>query len=114
MTDEDIELFLSLKFPKAEDVIAAFRKAAGIPPRIDTTGADSNVVAQAIRYWAELGCPEYIDIPREDAELFLILKFGSIDAAWDYVMSRPPGEHHGLSDSEILMVMDYVKPPNKN
>lgn len=112
MTDADIELFLTLKFGDTEKVLTAFRVACGIPVWAITTGTNPDIVASMVRYWAEKGAPDVLEITKDNAEQFLILKFGSVDAAWDYVMSRPPGEHHGLSDAEIITVMDYVKPLN--
>lgn len=111
MTEDEYELFLTLKFNNMDDVIDHFRSAVGIPEWAVTTGTNPKIVATAIRYWVEAGAPSEYEIPPEQAEHFLKLRFNSVDAAYDYLMDLPPGIEPGLSDNELAVLMDYVKPP---
>ena len=113
MNDKDVELFLTLKFTDMDSVLDALRKAAGVPEWADTSNANNKAVRKVLRMWVELGAPDTLDITRENAELFLDFKFGSVDAAYDFVVGCPPGIEHGLSEPEYLTVLDHVKLPKE-
>jgi len=110
MTDDEFQVFVTLKFNGLQDIIDSFRNAIGIPSWADTDGSNTDAAIKCLEFWAEAGAPDKYEIPIDEAEAFLILRFGSVDAAWDYVMSRPFGEGHGLQENEIKVVMNYVKP----
>lgn len=109
MNEKDIELFLTLKFTDMDSVLAALRNAAGVPEWADTSSANPDAIKAVLQQWVELGAPNTLEITRENAELFLRFKFGSIDNAYDFVISCPPGLDHGLSEPEYLTVLDHVK-----
>jgi len=110
MTDDEQEVFVNLKFNGTQDIIDAFKNAIGVPNWAKTDGSDLKTIMAVYGDWLEEGAPEVYTITPDNAELLVRLKFKTVDAAWDYVMSRPPGEGHGLSEHEIAVVMNYVKP----
>ena len=112
MTDDDVQLYLTLKYSSMEEVLDAFRRAINVPDSYLIKHANYSEIEEGIHKWVEKGCPEYLDIAPEDTELFLCVKFGSLSNAYWWWHNTPPGSLHHLSKRELNAVLDYV-PPNK-
>ncbi len=101
MNDEQIELFLNLKFSNMKEVLDAFAEATDVP-----TNAFSEDVIKIIDEWATQGAPKKLNITDGNVIVLLKAKFGSIKKAYDHWISFP--QTHGLSDIELQIVMDYI------
>jgi hypothetical protein len=83
MTDDDVELYLTLKFSSIAETMMAFRKAIGYPDGHIAVKINTDWTVRGIHLWTEQGCPEVMDIDPIDAEFFLKIKFGSVRAAYN-------------------------------
>jgi len=90
------------------ELVDALREAVGVGPLHCATDVAVNEV---LKEWVIQGCPKRIVIPDNKASLFLCFKFGTVKGAYEYWASVAPGEPHGLCDSEMQIVIDYVEPP---
>lgn len=108
MTDNEIELFLTLKFSNLGEVVDAFKEAINAPVGYTVLGSSSNDIMDAIGEWVEQGAPKELEIPDDKVALFLNLKFGSLKKAYYYWQNNPD---NNLSKAELNMVMDYVVLP---
>jgi hypothetical protein len=114
LTEEEAELFLTLKFGTQDRVMEAFDNAIGLPwGYLRRSGGQADIVAKGIHKWVEQGCPDTMDIANEDVEFFLELKFGSVQEAYFHWVRTPPGYPHGLTEKELAMVVDYVPKTEK-
>ena len=109
MTEEQAQLFLTLKFTTIPEVVAAFTKAINAPKGY-TFEISTDTVMKGIGYWVEQGAPETITITKDNVEFFLIIKFGSTEKAYYYWVNNP---NHNLSDIELETVMDYIPAPEE-
>lgn len=110
MTDDDVQLFLTLKFSSIGEVVEAFKKAIHVPKGHVCEIPDATI-QRALKEWVKAGAPQDMTIPEDLVEFFLIVKFGSVKNAYYYWVNTPPGVPHGFSDDELKVVMDYVEPP---
>ena len=108
MTDDEVELFISLKYANMDKVLTAFRRAIDTPESYLIKHANFTDVAKGVHKWVEQGCPDKLDIAPEDTELFLCVKFGSLSNAYWWWRNTPPGSKHHLSKHELTAVLDYV------
>lgn len=108
MTDDDLQLYLTLKFNNISDALAAFKKAIHEPKGHLIKNPATEQIATGIRKWVKAGCPDEMDIEDEDVKLFLIVKFGSLAAAHHHWVNTPPGNEHSLNERELTVVLDYL------
>ena len=110
MTDDEVELFISLKYANMDAVLTAFRRAINVPDGYLIKHANFGAVSKGVHKWVEQGCPEHMDIAQEDTEFFLRVKFGSLANAYWWWHNTPAGNDHNLSKFELNAVLDYVPP----
>lgn len=108
MTDDDIQIFLTLKYSSMDECLHAFKQAIGYPRYEGLPYKIPNEVIMAgIKAWVEAGAPRKMDIPEDKTEFFLKLKFGNLKNAYDYWIACGKQPNY-LSDNELKIVMDYV------
>ena len=71
MTEEEVQVFLSLKYNDISEVITAFKEAVNMPGERVVEN-----VPELLNEWCEQGCPKTLDIPKDRTEMFLLWKFG--------------------------------------
>jgi hypothetical protein len=111
MTDDEVEVFLSMKFGmnNATEVVNKFKTAFDIHGR--EGAASDETVQAAVRLWAEHGAPEKFEVTETTAPFMLKLKFGSLKKAYAYWVNLPRNTHSGLSEHELKLIIDYVDKP---
>lgn len=103
MTDDEVQLFLSLKFPNIGQAVQAFKKAINAPEKVPV----DNIMV-LLSMWTEQGAPETFEVSEEIAERVLVLKYGSISNAYYNWVNLPPNAYSRLSINELRIVVDYV------
>ena len=114
MTDDDVQIFLTLKYSSIGKCVQAFRRSLGYPP--DHHGSHMSKLSNigstmtALKVWVELGCPAVLTIPDDKVLLFIEFKYGSLEDAYDRLMSIHPGDGNPFTDAELKLIIDFVTP----
>jgi len=103
VTEDEQQVFLSLKYSSIGEVITAFEVAVNMPGVRTVEN-----VPPLLNLWCEQGCLETLDVTKDNAEMVLIWKYGSVFNAYHYWINLPPGMYTRLTMHELRLVVDHV------
>ena len=105
MTDDEIQVYLSLKFSSLGEVVRAFKRATGLP---ENREIPEGTLMKLIDEWVQQGAPAQFHVPPEKTESFLRIKFGTIEKAYQYWCTHRPNE---FNKAEEAIMLDHIAKP---
>ena len=110
MTDDEMHMYIKLKFGGIGQLVSAFRQALRLPPRPSAKwpSPNENDLWSLLKIWIEHGSPEEFDVTENILELTLRVKFGSLKNAYEFWVANGEESEKYLSPLEQKAVIDYT------